>query len=222
MMRESDEVDERIMDAALQRILQVGIRRSSLDDIARRSGVNRVTIYRRFSGKDNLVEAVLSREIQRILAEATVIATTASGVEAQIEETVLYILRLTRTHPLVTQLIDVAPEEALSFYTVRGSDVVSLGVEYITSILQAAQERGEIESYDPVPVAELIARLAHSLLLTPAAGIDFGDVDAARDFVRAAIVPLMLRGPGSAATPGKRPRATTGIRRTRKKSGAST
>lgn len=124
MVRSHDEVDARILDATLQRILQVGVRRSSLDDIARRSGVNRVTIYRRFENKDALVEAALSREIDRVLAEATAIVTATSGVEAQIEETVLYILRLTRTHPLVTQLIEVAPEEVLGFYTVRGEEMV--------------------------------------------------------------------------------------------------
>ncbi|MGY1896949.1 TetR/AcrR family transcriptional regulator [Nocardia gipuzkoensis] len=73
-----DAVDEKIMDAALDRILQVGIRRSSLDDIAKRSGVNRVTIYRRFAGKENLVDAVLERETQRMLAEVTAIVVTSA------------------------------------------------------------------------------------------------------------------------------------------------
>lgn len=214
MLRAYDEVEETILDATLQRILQVGIRRSSLDDIARRSGLNRVTIYRRFAGKDNLVDAVLAREIGRVLAEATTIATTTRGVEAQIEETVLYILRLTRTHPLVTQLIEVAPEEALSFYTVRGEELVSQGIKFIVSILDAAQERGEIDRYDTRPVAELVARFAHSLMLTPVAGTDFDDPETARTFVRAAILPLMKNGLGpSAPQPGTRRRAPRKSRR---------
>lgn len=196
MVRSYDEVDERILDATLGRILQVGIRRSSLDDIARRAGVTRVTIYRRFSGKDDLIEATLSREIGRVLGEATTIATTTSGIDAQIEETVLYILRLTRTHPLVTQLLAVAPEEALGFYTVRGEEMVSQGIEYITAVLETGQEQGLLDRYEARPVAEMIARMAHSLLLTPAAGVDFGDEAAARAFIRTAIVPLMKYGFG--------------------------
>lgn len=196
MVRSYDEVDERILDATLGRILQVGIRRSSLDDISRRAGVTRVTIYRRFSGKDDLIEATLSREIGRVLGEATTIATTTAGVDAQIEETVLYILRLTRTHPLVTQLLAVAPEEALGFYTVRGEEMVSQGIEYITAVLETGQDQGVLDRYAARPVAEMIARMAHSLLLTPAAGVDFGDEDAARGFIRTAIVPLMKHGFG--------------------------
>lgn len=208
MARAYDELDEKILDAALNRILQVGIRRASLDDIARRTGINRVTIYRRFAGKDNVVDAVLSREIARILREATEIARAATDVDAQIEETVLYILRQTRTHPLVAQLIEVSPEEALSFYTVRGEEMVSQGIAYISGILESAQAGGAIRRYDPRPVAELVARLAHSLLLTPKAGVDFDDDAAARAFVRTAIVPMMKYGfPVSAADPAAREQA---------------
>ncbi|MGN2637626.1 TetR/AcrR family transcriptional regulator [Nocardia takedensis] len=202
MARAYDELDEQILDAALARILQVGIRRASLDDIARRTGINRVTIYRRFAGKDNVVDAVLSREIERILGEVTAIARAAPDVDAQIEETVLYILRQTRTHPLVVQLIEVSPEEALSFYTVRGEEMVSQGIAYISGILESAQQSGAIPHYDVGPVAELVARLAHSLLLTPRAGIDFDDEVAARVFVRTAVVPMMKYGfPAASAAP---------------------
>ncbi|WP_280457595.1 TetR/AcrR family transcriptional regulator [Nocardia carnea] len=207
MFRTYDEVDERILDATLGRILQVGIRRSSLDDIARRCGLNRVTLYRRFSGKNALIEAALSREIARILAEATAIASTTEGVDAQIEETVLFVLRLTRTHPLVTQLLAVAPEEALGFYTVRGEEMVSQGIDYIAGVLTAGQEQGVLARYDPRPVAELVARMAHSLMLTPSAGIDFDDEQSARAFIRTTIVPLMKYGvgPGTVDAGGEEP-----------------
>ncbi len=182
------------MDAALDRFLQVGIRRSSLDDIAKQSSVNRTTIYRRFSGKESLVEAVLEREAEHMLAEVTAIATTTQDVGTQIEEAVLHVLCQTRMHRLVGQLLAVAPEEALSFYTVRGEEMVALGIRYIAGMLEKAQELELIARYDARPVAELIARLAHSIMLTPAAGVDFGNDLAAREFVRATIVPMVEHG----------------------------
>lgn len=195
-----DEVDEKIMDAALDRILQLGIRRSSLEDIARRAGINRITIHRRFAGKDKLVEAVIERETRRMLDEVTAIAEAADGVDAQIEETTLHVLLQTRIHRLVTHLLRVAPDEALSFYTVQGEHLVGLGIDYISGMLTYAQNAGLIDRYDPRPVAELVARLAHSLMLTPgnSGGTDFTDPDQARAFVRTTIVPLMKHGiPGS-------------------------
>jgi AcrR family transcriptional regulator len=180
MTVEHDEVDEKIMDATLDRILQVGIRRASLEDIARRIGMNRATIHRRFVGKDNLIEAVLERETRRMLAEVTAIATTAPGVDAQIEETVLH----------------VAPEEALTFYTVQGERLVGIGIDYIVGLLDHAQQAGVIARYDPRPIAELVARLSHSLMLTPGSGgsVDFTDHEQARRFVRTTLVPLIKYG----------------------------
>ena len=187
-------MDERILDAALTRVLQVGIRRASLDDIARRAGINRVTIYRRFTTKENLIDAMLAREIQRTLAEVTTIATATKGVDNQIEETIVYVLTQTHAHPLVTQLLDVAPEEILDFYTVRGQQSVNLGIRYIVQVLERTQQSGAIDTYDTKPVAELLARLAHSVLLTPAGELDFRDENQVRAFVAASIVPLVKHG----------------------------
>ncbi|MGW5385355.1 TetR/AcrR family transcriptional regulator [Nocardia sp. NPDC003963] len=202
MVRQGDAVDEKIMDAALVRLLQVGIRRASLDDIARRSGLNRITIYRRFAGKDNLIEAVIMREIQRMLAEVGRIAAEGADVDDQIERTALYVLRQARSHPLLTQLIEVSPEEAMEFYTVRGAEMVSSAIGYIVTILERAQATGAIEEYDPRPVAELLARLAHSLLLTPLGGVDFRDGEQAAAFVRMAVVPLVKYGATAGIRPG--------------------
>ncbi|MBY8859446.1 TetR/AcrR family transcriptional regulator [Nocardia sp. CA2R105] len=199
-----DDMDERILDAALTRVLQVGIRRASLDDIARRAGVNRVTIYRRFTTKENLIDAMLAREIQRTLAEVTTIATATKGVDNQIEETIVYVLTQTHAHPLVTQLLDVAPEEILDFYTVRGQESVKIGIRYIVQVLETTQKSGAIDDYDTRPVAELLARLAHSVLLTPAGEIDFRDEEQVRAFVATSIVPLVKHGlPTRSATGGR-------------------
>src|SRR5690349_3002803 len=57
-----------ILDAALIEFERHGIRRVALDDVARRAGVSRTTIYRRFANKDELVGAVIERENIRLFA----------------------------------------------------------------------------------------------------------------------------------------------------------
>ncbi|AHH19576.1 putative transcriptional regulator, TetR family [Nocardia nova SH22a] len=193
-MATRDQLEESILDAALERILQVGIRRASLDDIARRAGVNRVTIYRRFRVKENLVDTVLQREISRVLAEIGRIMRSEPEIDTRIEEALLFIVQQTRTHPLVTQLLDVAPDEAVEFFTVRGEELVSQGIRYIQGVLLHSQQEGMFEKYDVAPVAELLARFAHSLLLTPVGGTNFADDDLARGYVRTALVPLVKFG----------------------------
>lgn len=189
-----DQLGERILDATLERILQVGVRRASLDDIARRAKINRVTIYRRFTTKENLIDAVLTREIQRIVAEVAEIVATTPGIDAQIENTVMFVLWQTRTHPLVILLLDATPDEIVGFYTTRGREMVSFGIRSIGQLLHSAQQSGVLGRYDPEPVAEFLARFAHSVLLTPEGGVDFSVEEHMREFIRANVVPLVKYG----------------------------
>ncbi len=69
LMGESDDADqERVLDAALDAFLDFGIRRTSMGEIAKRSGVSPATLYRRFAGKDEVVWAVGRREARRLIA----------------------------------------------------------------------------------------------------------------------------------------------------------
>jgi AcrR family transcriptional regulator len=63
-----DEVDEtsaRVLDAAYEQFCRKGIRPSTMEDVARRAGVSRIAVYRRFSTKDELVEQLVRREYRR-------------------------------------------------------------------------------------------------------------------------------------------------------------
>jgi len=58
----ADNTAEAILDAAVVEFEQHGFRRVALDDVARRAGISRTTIYRRFRNKDELIAAVIERE----------------------------------------------------------------------------------------------------------------------------------------------------------------
>ena len=68
-MSGADTTTEAILDAAVVEFEQHGFRRVALDDVARRAGVSRTTIYRRFSNKDELIAAVIERENVVLFAE---------------------------------------------------------------------------------------------------------------------------------------------------------
>ena len=50
----ADAATQAILDAAVVEFEQHGFRRVALDDVARRAGVSRTTIYRRFASRDEL------------------------------------------------------------------------------------------------------------------------------------------------------------------------
>ena len=47
--------DDALLDAARDCVLEVGVRRTTLTDVAKRAGVSRMTLYRRFPDVSALV-----------------------------------------------------------------------------------------------------------------------------------------------------------------------
>jgi len=61
--------DDLILDAAVDELRAYGLRRTSVDNVARRAGLSRATVYRRFENKNVLVQAALVRESARFFGE---------------------------------------------------------------------------------------------------------------------------------------------------------
>src|SRR3978361_1661723 len=62
--------DDAYLDAARAAILAVGRSRTTLTDIARRAGVSRMTLYRRWPDTQTLLADLMTREWGRVVAEA--------------------------------------------------------------------------------------------------------------------------------------------------------
>lgn len=181
-----DAVTEQILDAALGRFSAQGVRRASVEDIARDCGINRVTVYRRFASKQALLEAVVARESQRFFA-AIDAATRALATPAdRFVEGVAIGFGLAREHPLVHRLLTDEPETLLPVLTHDAEPVLLAGRTLLAAQLRDAGTSAE----DPEVAAEVLVRLAISLLLTPTGAIPTGDAEELRAFARAHLLPI--------------------------------
>jgi AcrR family transcriptional regulator len=59
--------DDKILDAAQSALLDLGIRNTTLAEVARRAGVSRMTLYRRYPDIDALLTEVLGRQLIRVV-----------------------------------------------------------------------------------------------------------------------------------------------------------
>jgi AcrR family transcriptional regulator len=104
-----DAASRAILDAALVEFERYGFRRVALDDVARRAGVSRTTIYRRFANRDDLVGAVIERENVSLFAD---IAAELKDAKPQsniyVEAFKLSILRF-RRHRVLNQMMKDEP-----------------------------------------------------------------------------------------------------------------
>jgi AcrR family transcriptional regulator len=108
-MPEADPVTTAILDAAVAEFERYGFRRVAVDDVARRAGVSRMTIYRRFGGRDELVTAVIDRENARLFADiADELKSAGPQSDYYVEAFTSAIMRL-RRHRVLNRMITDEP-----------------------------------------------------------------------------------------------------------------
>jgi AcrR family transcriptional regulator len=62
--------DDLVLDAVKASVLDVGLRRTTLAEVARRAGVSRMTLYRTYGDLSAIVSALLTRELLGLVDQA--------------------------------------------------------------------------------------------------------------------------------------------------------
>src|SRR3954451_20103901 len=106
-----------VLDAARECVLAVGVRRTTFSDVARRAGVSRMTLYRRFGDLEALLSALMTREFGRLVAAAQ--ARHSAGAPERAGRMVVGAARRLAADPLFQRLLDVDPELLLPYVTMR-------------------------------------------------------------------------------------------------------
>lgn len=193
-----------ILDGAMAAFLDVGVRRTSMGDVARRAGISPATLYRKFAGKTGLIEAVWLREARRFLADMDdtleEVRRAGGDAEDQVVTLALAVVDAIRRNRLLARLMQTEPELILPLMTTQAGPVLALGRDYVTGVLSRLQGEGLLADFDPEPVAEVLARLSLSLALTPETVLPLDDEEQARQLFRAHIVPALGLSGQSAAT----------------------
>jgi AcrR family transcriptional regulator len=107
--------DDPLLDAARECVLAVGVRRTTMTDVARRAGVSRMTLYRRFPDLEAVLAALMTREFGRLIGQAVEGATTRERVVSMVVQG----SRALASDPLFVRLLDVDPELLLPYVTRR-------------------------------------------------------------------------------------------------------
>jgi len=195
---ETDETTERLLEAALRQFEDFGLRRTTMEDVARRMGVSRVTIYRRIPGKDALIEAVVLREIRRFFAQLDEAIAAYDTLDDRLVEGFAFSLGYLRSHALFNRLLATEPDTFLPLLTTRGAPVVAAIRRLLGERLGHEVEEGRLPPHDVEIAGELLARLVLSFHLAPDTAANLDDLDDAREFARRYVAPG-LRGAAQGA-----------------------
>jgi AcrR family transcriptional regulator len=151
--------DDRLLDAARECVLAVGVRRTTVTDVARRAGVSRMTLYRRFPDLEGVLAALMTREFGRVVAQAAARAEGATARE-RVVAMVAHGARSLAGDPLFVRLLDVDPELLLPYVTRRLGGMQRIAVATGAEALAAGDGSVRTDASPAVLSAgiELIAR----------------------------------------------------------------
>lgn len=180
---------ERIVAAGHEAIRQGGIRRLSMEAVARDAGVSRAALYRYFPNKSALVDAVLAHNAEVVYARMTTLFADASTLA----DKVAIGARLgVLPHRDMLGLSESDPESFALLLTTGAHPFLQRTIDFWRPHVEDAQHRGEVDSrVDANQAAEWIARSLFSLVSVPPLTFDAADPTAieahARTFVAGAL-----------------------------------
>jgi len=153
--------EEAVLEAARACVLAVGVRRTTFSDVARRAGVSRMTLYRRFPDLETLLSTLMTWEFGRVVDDAREAGADAVSVREHAVAMVAAAARRLHEDPLFDRLLDVDPELLLPYVTVRLGGMQRLAIAGLAAELEAGRGDGSVREGDAETLArgiELIAR----------------------------------------------------------------
>ncbi|MET9518345.1 helix-turn-helix domain-containing protein [Streptomyces sp. NPDC002994] len=188
----NDEITTRVLDAAFEQFRRMGMRRSTMEDVARRAGVSRITVYRRFASKDALIEQVVRREFRRYFDQFSVDVQEAETVADRVVLGFVSSLRTIRRNPLIGGLLAAEPDAVAP--SMAGDEGRTLEVvrHFVAGRLRLEQQAGNVARDVEVDVvAEMMVRVSASFLVIPSQIIDIDDEEQLRAVARRFLVPML-------------------------------
>jgi AcrR family transcriptional regulator len=184
------------LDAARACILDVGWRRTTLTEVARRAGVSRMTIYRAWPDMPSVLGDLMTREWAQVVAAAVAEADATLPVQATVAERMVAEIVATvvalRDNELFVRIVELDPELLLPYLLTRRGRSQQAIADLTVDRIREGQADGSVRAGDPVAMSRALLLAAHGFVLSAHTMID-DDLDEAgldrelRTLLRAAV-----------------------------------
>ncbi len=188
-----NDASEAYLDAARACILDVGWRRTTLTEVARRAGVSRMTIYRAYRDMGSLLADLMTREWGAVVAAATARqADEADPVQRLVDGLGATVTAL-RENELFTRIVELDPDRLLPYLLERRGRSQDAVLAVVEQELRAGQESGAVRPGDPVAMARALLLAAHGFVLSAHTMVDHAVTEADLDAELRQLVERMVR-----------------------------
>ncbi|SHK63232.1 transcriptional regulator, TetR family [Pseudonocardia thermophila] len=154
------------LDATARCFARYGVRRTSVQDVARELGVNRTTVYRQVGTVERQAMLLLIRDAHRLLTSLSGWIDGPVGPRTVVD-LMAEVVRRAREHPVLAKVLADEPELIGTYVTRDGAALIELVTGVLRPLLEAAAAAGTIAQRDPGVLAQWLVRTTVSLILTP-------------------------------------------------------
>jgi AcrR family transcriptional regulator len=159
------------LDAARACILDVGWRRTTLTEVARRAGVSRMTIYRSWSDMPQLLGDLMTREWGGVVAVAAR-GPEEFGTVGRIVGTATRAIRALRENELFVRIVELDPQLLLPYLLARRGRSQQAILDLVADQLRQGQSVGEVRDGDPDVLARALLLTTHGFALSAHTMVD--------------------------------------------------
>ena len=201
-LRHNSDPQAAYLDAARACILDVGWRRTTLTEVARRAGVSRMTIYRTWPDMPAVLGDLMTREWGEVVAAAVAAADDSlagspdsrATVADHLVAIVVATARALRDNELFVRIVELDPELLLPYLLTRRGRSQQAITELTAARITEGQAEGSIRAGDPVTLARALVLAVHGFVLSVHTMVDDDVTEEALDaelaeLVRRAVTP---------------------------------
>ena len=163
MTVELDATGARVLDAAVQVLVDFGFECATVDLVVKYAGVSHTAVYRRWPAKNELLGAAVLREFNTIFDAAVRRLDDRGTFEDKVVCAFTAVVWSVRNHPLMTR----ERETVLSSSIPPADPTMQTALALVTDRLRGWANASGFDLDDPEALADIVVRLAHSVLLVP-------------------------------------------------------
>src|ERR1700760_2311120 len=152
------DVGERILEAAASCVVDFGVDRVTLAEIARRAGVSRPTVYRRWPDTPSIVAALLTQRITAVMQDAPLLGEDRESLVRQI----VSVANLLRRDELIMSVMH--SHLAAIYITERLGESQRMLINALADRLRLAQRHGSVRAGDPLQLATMVLLITQSTI----------------------------------------------------------
>ena len=165
-LRHNEDPQAAYLDAARDCILDVGWRRTTLTEVARRAGVSRMTIYRTWSDMPQLLGDLMTREWGTVVAGTLARVDPADDAVTALTRGLVATVTELRENELFVRIVELDPELLLPYLLNRRGRSQDLVLALIEEAVRTGQADGTVRAGNPAVIARSLVLAAHGFVLS--------------------------------------------------------